>query len=121
MTGPLLCGGFLISGHTAGHCVGTPVLSARPDRFPPVFGRQRTADLVNQINPQKRAGSKWTAVQPAGRAQHFQVPAEPPTGDHYVIEPALTSHRYRNPRPQFQNEPIWTTGWQLLLHPHLSV
>lgn len=71
---------------------------------------------LNQINPQKLLGSKWTKTQPVNKEKHFIVTKVKKNEDQVVItcliEAVINNSEYELEWQCLKNSSIWLPGWQ---------
>jgi tryptophan-rich hypothetical protein len=71
---------------------------------------------MNQINPAKLKGSKWTAVTPKAREKHFIINQVRLDEEGKVIdcelEAIVTGRVYQIDWHSLKDDNTWLTGWQ---------
>ncbi|MGO2074383.1 TIGR02450 family Trp-rich protein [Pseudoalteromonas sp. AOP31-A2-14] len=71
---------------------------------------------MNQINPKKLRGSKWTAVSPVNKEKHFLITdvAFDEDGNviHCEIEAVMSNRLQAIDWRQLKDHTIWLQGWQ---------
>jgi tryptophan-rich hypothetical protein len=72
---------------------------------------------MNPLHPKKLLLSKWTAVQPVGRARHFLVaeviqPDDPGAPIEWVeLEAVINKSRRRIAWRELRDAAVWRQGW----------
>ncbi len=71
---------------------------------------------VNRMNPRKLLNSKWTAVNPAGKAKHFMVTEIEFDEDgavlHCLIEAVISRRSRKIDWEELKNQDLWLQGWK---------
>jgi tryptophan-rich hypothetical protein len=71
---------------------------------------------MNQINPKKLLGSKWTAVKPSNKEKHFIVSEIEFDEEDFIVSCSIEAVMSKRIKPinwcDLKNDSNWLHGWK---------